>query len=695
MKQLLLVGMTLICLLYASLEGKGQADPLGDAIEKDAESGESVRDYSQLVEELTELSRHPLSLNRSGIEEIGAIPFLSETQKNALQRYLLAYGEVFSIYELAAVPGFDSTLIRKIAPYISIGAVPKNPPPTPRNLLKRGRHDLLIRYGRLFPAAQAYTADDSLLNTNPEKYYPGSPDRLFFRYTYHYYDKVQIGLAGEKDPGEQFFTGAQKAGMDCYSGYLSVSNMGILSRFVIGNFRISFGQGLTASTGVVLGSTPGFSSASVAKGIKPGTSTNEGDYLRGIGLSLKFKPVTGSLFISYHPRDATVLAVDSASQEPAGISAFVNGGYHRTPREISKKNAIHELVYGGNVDYTLHPDLHTGIRFGVTCIGWHYDAALQPSPEPYRLFTFSGNDNFVAGIDVELRRRYLHCFAELSRSNNGALAWLAGVNFMPDPGFNILVKARNYSPHYQNLFSNAFGQNSVNANEKGIYCAISVTLLPKLTLTGYLDLFSFPWLRYRVDAPGGGQEFGMMATLQATRDMILQLRYYQKNSERNLPVESEARVHQKGGLKSGDLRFDLVWDPFPTLRCQSRFEWKHAGEQGVLPQHGFLVYQQFRLQPVRWPLTFTGRFTLFDTRGYDSRIYVFEPEVLYGYSVPAYDGKGLTVCAVVKGRIGRFADVWVRGGWIWYSDRTVIGSGIDQTAGNTRFELTCQVLISI
>ena len=156
MKQLLLVGMTLICLLYASLEGKGQADPLGDAIEKDAESGESVRDYSQLVEELTELSRHPLSLNRSGIEEIGAIPFLSETQKNALQRYLLAYGEVFSIYELAAVPGFDSTLIRKIAPYISIGAVPKNPPPTPRNLLKRGRHDLLIRYGRLFPAAQAY-----------------------------------------------------------------------------------------------------------------------------------------------------------------------------------------------------------------------------------------------------------------------------------------------------------------------------------------------------------------------------------------------------------------------------------------------------------------------------------------------------------------------------------------------------------
>jgi hypothetical protein len=254
---------------------------------------------------------------------------------------------------------------------------------------------------------------------------------------------------------------------------------------------------------------------------------------------------------------------------------------------------------------------------------------------------------------------------------------------------------RNYQATYQNLFSNAFGQNSLNANERGIYLAVNTALHPRFNLSGYLDLFTFPWLKYRVDSPSHGAEFGALGTWQATKNVSIGIRYFQKNMQRNGPGIPDLAIRKLIDLNTKSYRFNIDWALDSRLVLKTRIEVKDARESATLRTYGFLVYQEAQLKTLKWLESITFRFALFDIPAYASRIYVYEPEVLYGYSVPAYQGKGTRACLVMKFGIARSINLWLRGGITHYTDRNAVGTGLDLTEGNIRVELTGQVRIRL
>ena len=674
----------------------GQSSHLDDQIEKSAESLEIEKDYSDLVEDLVDLSSKPVNLNASKEDDLDAIPFLSPGQRKSLFSYLSTYGEVLSVFELQSIPGFDSALIRSIRPFILISPPSHVPAPTPRNLIRYGHHDLLLRYEQAFPKSRGYLAGDSTRAVNPNSFYPGSPQRYYFRYNYSWFDKIRIGLAGEKDPGEQFFRGAQSNGMDFYAAYLCLSNLGILRNLVIGNFRVSYGQGLTMGSGLSLGAVPGFSSGlPMAGGVRPGLGMSEGSYLRGLAATMKIKHIEISAFASYHPRDATITMIDSASSAAEEVSSLSGTGYHRTGLELAKRNALTELVCGGNISLCMAPSQQFGFKIGLTGLYCKYSAAVIPKIYPYNQFGFLGNQNINTGLDVQIRFRGMNLFGELSRSANSGIAWLAGTSLNPDPRVCVTIIYRNYQPLYQNLFSNAFGQNSQNANERGIYATISAAVHSRLNLSGYIDFFTFPWLKYRVDAPTHGQEFGMMLGWQASGKVQINMKFYQKNATGNRTAETNEILHKLCDNFTRSYRLGIEWLPVSGVLLKTRIEGKAAGESATTNPFGYLVYQEAQIRLFKRLENITLRFALFDIPGYASRIYVYEPEVLYGYSVPAYQGKGMRSCLVLKfGMAGRI-DLWVRGGITYYTDRNQVGSGLDMTDGNVRGELTGQLLIRL
>ncbi|MCK9218426.1 MAG: hypothetical protein PHF97_02585 [Bacteroidales bacterium] len=683
-----------LCLLLFPFSCISQIENIEEQIEKTVETMEVEQDYSDIVEDLTERIRKPLNLNAITQEKAEMLPYLTQAQRKGLLDYVNTYGELFSIYELASIPGFDSSLIRSLEPYITIAKVGHLPKFNPKNLLKFSHYDLLLRYEQTFPTSQGYLTDDSTRNANPEKFYPGSPQRYYFRLTYRWFDKVVIGFAGEKDPGEQFFKGAQSQGMDYYAAYLALNNLGILKNLVIGNYRITYGQGLTLGSGLSFGATPGFSvSTGLASGMKPSLSMSEEVYFRGIAATLKIRPFEGSGFISYHSRDATISQWDTLNDIMTEASSLVNTGYHRTPKEIRKKNVIWELVCGGNLNFNKSVNTHFGFKAGITGIYYQYNASLKHKVLPYNQFTFSGSENYNLGFDFQMRYRSLYIYGEVSRSANHAMAWLAGANYLPDPRVSITMIYRNYAQDHQNLFSNAFGQNSVNANERGIYLAINAALHTLVTLSAYGDLFTFPWLKNRTDAPTRGQEWGVMINWQTARYVRMNLRYYQKNISGNRTGTKDMVMHKLVCSMIRSIRFNLEWNPLPDIILKSRFEVKEVGEKEVPRTAGYLICQDLQVKPFRWPITATLRYAIFDIPCYDGRIYVYEPEVLYGYSVPSFEGKGMRICMVLKAGIGRHLDLWIRGGLTYFTDREVIGTDLDQTIGNTRSELTGQLLI--
>lgn len=687
--------MSMTVLLVMPVVAGGQTEFFDDQVEKAVESLGIDHNYSDIMEDIVGLSGDPVKINAATEEDdLGAIPFLTADQRKALLAYIRTYGEVFSIYELQSIAGFDSLLIRKIEPFIAICPPSHIPKPTLRNLARYGHHELLLRCEQGFPKAAGYKHGDSIPAGKQGSYYLGNPQRYYFRYSYNWFDKIRIGVAGEKDPGEQFFRGSQSLGMDFYSGYINLSNIGILKNLTIGNFKASFGQGLTFGSGLSLGSVPGFSvSVPAVKGIRPNLGMSEGSYLQGLAATFRIKPFEFSMFASYHPRDATAIPPDSISSHADMISSFTTTGYHRTAQELAKKNALRELVCGGNVNICMAPNQQLGFKIGLTGVYVRYSARLVPRVYPYNRFGFTGNENFNLGIDYQVRYRSIYLFGECSRGRNSSMALLAGAVITPDPRVMLTAIYRNYQPTCQDLFSNAFGQNSKNANERGIYASVNAALFPKLSLSAYGDLFTFPWLKYRVDSPSCGQEFGSFLSWQPARNATIGFRFWQKNIQVNWTAEPGLIMHQLTGQKTRTCQFTIGLTPGKHLSLQTRIEVKKVLPSQLPGTPGYFACEDVTVRPDNWISDVTFRFALFDVPVYDERIYVVEPDVLYGYSVPASQGHGIRTCMVVKFRAGRKFEIWLRGGLVYYTDRAEVGTGPDMTEGNTQYELTGQLLV--
>ncbi|MFT5596764.1 MAG: hypothetical protein ACI8QH_001563, partial [Flammeovirgaceae bacterium] len=106
---------------------------------------------------------------------------------------------------------------------------------------------------------------------------------------------------------------------------------------------------------------------------------------------------------------------------------------------------------------------------------------------------------------------------------------------------------------------------------------------------------------------------------------------------------------------------------------------------------GFMAYQDVIWDVKKVPLRIAARYALFDTDNFDSRIYAFENDVLYFFSIPAYGGRGTRAYILIKYDLGRNTDIWLRVAQTYFTDRQVVGSGLEEIDGNTRTEMKFQI----
>jgi hypothetical protein len=685
--QSLICNLLVFIFLFVS-EGYSQnenPDLIERTIERLSETSDQPIDFSEVSEVLEQLQDHPINLNNTNPEQLSQLLFLNDRQINNLLNYIETFGTIYSIYELRVVDGFDTTTIRKILPYVSVGPEPEKHPIRVKDLLGSGRNQLLMRFEQVLQKQSGYHVADSVLKKDPNAGYAGSPVKLFFRYTYSFYNRLSIGLSGEKDPGEQFFRGNQKNGFDFYSGYITLQNTGILKQITIGNFNVGFGQGLTLSSGISAGAIPGTGNVRrYSRGILPSQSTNEGNYLRGVALVLKKWNFRLSLFYSNHKRDANVTTPDTITGDDRSVSSFSETGYHRIPREIEDKNTLRETILGGNINFR-----NSFLSIGFTGFRSHWNASLESKIYPYNIYNFRGNENLNFGIDFQASIRNSYLFGECSRSRNGGMAILAGMQVDPDPRLMFSLSLRDYQRNYQDLLSDALGQNSTNANEEGILFTFNAAISPGLGLTGYADLYRFRWLKYRTDSPSHGSEYQLQSDYAAGKFIKMILRFRLRSKEINVP-ETSRPVNILEEVTSMTLRYQADCQVSDFLVLKSRFDWLRNRTGNLSPAFGYLLSQDLSYKlPVKH-LSLTLLYALFDTDSYNERIYAYESDVLYGYSVPAYSGKGLRCYILIGWSPWRWLDLWVRYAQTWYSDRNVIGTGLDQINGKTKSEVEIQ-----
>jgi hypothetical protein len=105
---------------------------------------------------------------------------------------------------------------------------------------------------------------------------------------------------------------------------------------------------------------------------------------------------------------------------------------------------------------------------------------------------------------------------------------------------------------------------------------------------------------------------------------------------------------------------------------------------------GFISFFDFLYKPMMKRYSFIFRFQYFETDGYDSRLYSYENDVMYSYSVPISSGKGMRYYLNINYDLSKTISIWLRVAQSVYRDVTLVGSGLDEIAGNSKTEVKLQ-----
>ncbi|MDP4964354.1 MAG: hypothetical protein NWQ55_04735, partial [Salibacteraceae bacterium] len=111
-------------------------------------------------------------------------------------------------------------------------------------------------------------------------------------------------------------------------------------------------------------------------------------------------------------------------------------------------------------------------------------------------------------------------------------------------------------------------------------------------------------------------------------------------------------------------------------------------------ERGYLLYQDLVYSP-KWPAKYQIklRYALFDTKSYNGRIYAYEHDVLYSFSVPAYYFRGSRFYLITSYDFARWGDITVRVSQTYYSNQKENGSALNTIEAPTRTEVKVQLRV--
>ena len=695
-----------------TLSAEALNELLIEQVERMAEDSDDDIDYEELLDYYIFLSDNPINLNSDDMVRLVELHLISAFQFEEVKKYRRYYGDFMFLDELEMVEGFDAQTIGIIRPLVYAGQDKSKDKITFRKLARYGKHQLLGRYEQILEKQQGYLPiDDSALLAKPNSRYLGCPQKLQFRYNYNYRNQIRAGFVVEKDAGEMFFTdkvsdtiksllGKQyRRGFDFICFHLYAKDLGIVKAAVLGDYQLSFGQGLTLWSGMNFGKAgAGSSVMKQARGIAPKASASEYGFMRGAAVTLGKGPFSGTVFYSHRWVDANVSVADSLDNEAEFVSSLQETGYHRTIGELLDRHAIRQQVVGGHLTYAI-----AHFEVGYTAYHTWLNVPLELRPSHYNQFYFQGKSLTNQGIDVKYVKGKYAVFGEMAMSLNfdstnliqtqrpWALAGLVGLTVKPAGYLNFTVMYRDYGRAYQNLLSNAFGEGSRNQGQRGVYLGVEVAPAPYWTILAYADQFQFTWLTSQVNAPSRGHDYYLRVCHSFNRRTSAYLQFRSKTKMKN-STDGEVFSHYPIFYTKNTVRFNITYELGWDIHCANKAEYAHYRNEDGSNEHGYFLCQDIAYKPENLPFSLTFRYALFDAKDYNARVYAYENDVLYSFSVPAMYGKGMRFYLLGKVKLFNSLTLYARIGRTIYSDRNTVGTGLSQIEGNHKTDLKVEAI---
>ena len=625
------------------------------SIAEELASEETGSGSEAYVERLYELSEDPVLLNSASGKELSRLFFLSDFQVKALSDYTHSSGPIISVYEIMNIPGFDRETTEMMIPFISLDILNVTRQDTAHS--PRLRSTLLTNFTIKSPSDTTKVL--------------GSQWKILSKYKFTA-GNISGGITIEKDPGEIFLSGHPPK-PDFLSANIAYNGHGIVRRLIAGDFAARFGQGTNINTGIRSGlslTSPGYMSA--ADEIKPYTSTDENNFFRGVAADFSLKNL--ELFV-YCSRNYSDAAYGSESSSNEAIESFYTTGLHNTPSGLQKKDTYAEVVYGITATYNFK-----AVRLGLS---WSEDLLSLPlissENDPGKKYDFMGDrKDLFSGYYSFIIKKIL-IFGELTLDKDKNYALVNGLSFRPSDRMTINALYRNYSPGYTAFHGRGPGIRSSTGNEQGILANVIFEAAKHLFISGGTDIHYFPWLKYRSSSPSSGRKQEIRVRYLPWENLTAEIAYQNRLT---MYDESEATgIPEQKQTISNNLKATIRYDFSENLTLTSRIDYKKVNPSGST---GMLMSQDIIYKLRQIPVTLWFRYCLFNNDDWDSRIYLYENDLLYSFSIPVFSGRGSRSYLMVKWEPGRNVEMRVKYG---------ITSAVERNINENKEDLKFQVKI--
>lgn len=607
--------------------------------------------WEDYEETLDDYAQHPINLNVATCEDLEQFPFLTASQVEDIEYYLYRYGPMKTLAEIALIPSISWYQRQLLSYFVYVGEPEAKGFPSLKNIVKYGKNEAMGIIKVPF-----YKRKGDVDGYLGYKYKHG------IRYQFRYGDYVRLGFLGAQDAGEPFGAGKNKLGYDFYSFYLQVRKLGRWKNITIGRYRLHEGMGLILNNDFGFGKLSLLSSLGRSLNtIRVHSSRSSANYLQGIATTYSItKHLDLTAFCSYRKIDATL-------SSEGGIQTILKTGLHRTAKEIEKQNVASNTLVGGNLNYRCK-----GWHVGTTAFFTSFSLPLTPNKQQlYKRFAPEGNQFWNASVDYGYISHRWTIAGETATGDCGTIATINSASYLFSDHFSLTALQRFYPARYYSLFSNTFSEGSEVQDESGAYLGLSWAPTNKWSISAYSDFAHFAWPKYLTK--GSTQSWDNMMSILFQPSHIL-------------TFGGKVRYKQKTGNTTERLRFyaSMVQKNWNT---RVGLDYTKSEKNGSC--QGWMLSECTGCQ-WRW-LRLTGSFAYFHTQGYDSRIYAYEPGLLYQMNFGCYFGEGIRYAVVARSDIGKHLLLIAKLGTTDYFDRNRISSDLQEISRSSQTDLEVQV----
>ncbi len=605
-----------------------------------------------MIEGFNELLDNPIIFKDISREKLSVIPFLSATQTEALvickdtAIEVPSWPEIFSLLEV-------SQQQRDILPNLillsdSIRQYQKYRPPI--------RVNLMLSYWQNIEKAKGYG------NTVDEPAFVGPSYGSRMRCQILSRD-FSIKTISESDPGEYDFRKP-----DHISTGFAVHPKRQPFRLFFGDYQLTLGQGLG------IGTRPGFRSWKTdphfqlrrSQGLSLHGGADENRFLRGGAIMVQSKSLAGRFFFSAKNLDATIRENDN---NMGFISGVYSSGLHRSTNEMLKKGSVYEEIAGMEIDYAGRR-LELGALFMMINLSEEFQIPEQGDGKQISNDYRKEASRYSIWFRRSLGKGML--VGELAGSSTGGSAFSTTFSSFFNKGLAYLVSFERIESSFFSHYTLA-GASLIKSEGKQM---------------GRMNILYQPRRSW-----GAQVEFQLNSTMNPVLEKTDVIDYHLK-----------ARLYQKFELWQGETWMQASQNKFmASLRLKGShpsetFNWQ--GEIGmssnsflnVFDSPGTYLSLRGKYMSRNESLRIQAGLSLFTRNNGTGVFYIYEPDVLYGMSLPALSGSGSRTFFLLQYNFLKSFRVELKLSRLDYDDRNEIGTGNDRILTNHRTSFKVQLV---